>query len=405
MLEGSRIFGARPVKNELNWVNKRASEIKKFVKSKAVPWKIIQNDSRFFEIATEWSYEEKIKHYNTLHNQYKQNVVKPSLNKLEVIVQFIQDIECMHFFADGNCRMIYLLLNKELMKHGFDPVILFNPNEFDYKTIKELIKEIEKGQQAFKYFIENGVPYASCVSDEQIAQNIENWENKKGVVGENDEVGDHVFFKKYIEFIETSQVAIAAMLEHHKKQVQVSVGQEQLLNQFVAMTNKVGQSLVMKEYYSIKNKLFKVGTFCTTEQKAVNDWMRKNWTTEVIPTLQKKENKIIDFLKYLDQTSTIGYLPEYMKGEGQTLKNKCDIIELTKFFSVYLDKLKLLCEKYINDYDIESLSNPLLCHLTISEQKALLPIEEVEIPNIESLHLDATDEVENLGDCPEITEI
>ncbi len=66
--------------------------------------------------------------------------------KLDVIIEFIQSLEQLHPFGDGNCRVfVMLLLNSELIKSGFPPTMLDNPNQFDLFSKKELADEIKKG--------------------------------------------------------------------------------------------------------------------------------------------------------------------------------------------------------------------------------------------------------------------
>lgn len=66
--------------------------------------------------------------------------------KLDIIIEFIQSLEQLHPFIDGNCRVfVMLLLNSELIKNGFPPTMLDNPNRFDLFSKKELADEIKKG--------------------------------------------------------------------------------------------------------------------------------------------------------------------------------------------------------------------------------------------------------------------
>lgn len=70
--------------------------------------------------------------------------------KLMNIIEFIQTIEHLHPFLDGNGRTFCtIILNKVLLENGFRPVILENPNRFDGFAPDELIQEIEKGFDNF----------------------------------------------------------------------------------------------------------------------------------------------------------------------------------------------------------------------------------------------------------------
>jgi hypothetical protein len=70
--------------------------------------------------------------------------------KLECIVRLIAQLERIHPFSDGNCRTLcVLVLNRELIRNGFLPVILDNPNRFDGFSIDELMEEVKRGMQHF----------------------------------------------------------------------------------------------------------------------------------------------------------------------------------------------------------------------------------------------------------------
>ena len=71
--------------------------------------------------------------------------------KLTAIAEMISKLERIHPFNDGNCRSIcMLLLQKELARANLDPAIMYDPNMFDGFSEKEMIEEIEEGQERYK---------------------------------------------------------------------------------------------------------------------------------------------------------------------------------------------------------------------------------------------------------------
>jgi|GEM_PF-1437139 len=78
-------------------------------------------------------------------------------DKLKLIVAFIQGCEHLHPFADANCRTFcMLLINHLLMKHGFPPAILADPNRFDAYSPAELVEEVIQGMQNTLTLIKEG---------------------------------------------------------------------------------------------------------------------------------------------------------------------------------------------------------------------------------------------------------
>ncbi len=85
------------------------------------------------------------------HNEIGQ--AKTPDDKLNAIVKMVSTLERGHIFTDGNARtMVMLGLNRELIKNGFTPAILENPNRFDLFSRAELRSEISKGMQTFWYY-------------------------------------------------------------------------------------------------------------------------------------------------------------------------------------------------------------------------------------------------------------
>jgi hypothetical protein len=178
--DAKRIFGAINRKTVKDWMEERSSEIQKLVSSKVLPWALQganygnMGDIEDQEIFSKWTTKEKQEHYPKLLAKYNEAMLtaENEEQKIKLIAQHMQDIECLHFFTDGNCRVVYLLTNKELMKHGIDPVILFNPNDFEQMTLDDLYIQIKIGQRAFQNLITINVPYEDCLDQETIFKNI-----------------------------------------------------------------------------------------------------------------------------------------------------------------------------------------------------------------------------------------
>ena len=82
------------------------------------------------------------------------------LCKLTIIIQFIQNCEQLHPFQDANCRTFcMLLLNHLLMKNGFPPAILDNPNQFDMYAKNEILHMVLNGMQNTMILIQEGSLY------------------------------------------------------------------------------------------------------------------------------------------------------------------------------------------------------------------------------------------------------
>lgn len=78
--------------------------------------------------------------------------------KITSICKYIQRIEQLHPFADGNVRTIYILLNKLLRDHGLTFSLLLNPNRFDACDLVDLVRMVKEGQIIFKSLMENTNP-------------------------------------------------------------------------------------------------------------------------------------------------------------------------------------------------------------------------------------------------------
>lgn len=73
--------------------------------------------------------------------------------KQNAIIKMVSSLERAHIFTDGNARtMVMLVLNRELVRNGFTPVILENPNRFDLFSIEELKTEVSVGMQHYWHY-------------------------------------------------------------------------------------------------------------------------------------------------------------------------------------------------------------------------------------------------------------
>jgi len=67
--------------------------------------------------------------------------------RLKVIVTFIQNLDQIHPFSDGNIRTFaILLLNKLLVDNGMRPTCLEDPNCFDCLSIAQIMSQVMQGQ-------------------------------------------------------------------------------------------------------------------------------------------------------------------------------------------------------------------------------------------------------------------
>ncbi len=94
--------------------------------------------------------------------QHKMNTVIASYNreidlattedkKLSLIANVIQIFDLIHPFTDANARTFVLMqLNKLLIKSGFSPAILVNPNITAALSNAELVQEIKQGMHRFQ---------------------------------------------------------------------------------------------------------------------------------------------------------------------------------------------------------------------------------------------------------------
>ena len=79
------------------------------------------------------------------------------IKKLKLIIKLTSLLERIHPFFDANCRTICVILFKrELIKHGFKPSIISDPNRFDGFSTDEMLSEVIQGFNNTDYLIKNG---------------------------------------------------------------------------------------------------------------------------------------------------------------------------------------------------------------------------------------------------------
>jgi|GEM_PF-5924496 len=100
-----------------------------------------------------------------------------ALDKLKAIIRFIITLERMHVFPDANCRTFcVLLLNRELIKNQFSPVILEDPNRFDGYSVDEMVIEVLNGMHSFQEVLVGNTEHLG-LSHHQIEQKLQTLED------------------------------------------------------------------------------------------------------------------------------------------------------------------------------------------------------------------------------------
>lgn len=95
---------------------------------------------------------------DSILDQYHQSlaVAQNQEETLLAIIRMVAQLEKNHVFADGNIRtLVMLVLNRELVKHRFTPVILDNPNQFDMFSTGELLAAVHHGMDVFLQCAQN----------------------------------------------------------------------------------------------------------------------------------------------------------------------------------------------------------------------------------------------------------
>jgi UDP-N-acetylmuramoyl-tripeptide--D-alanyl-D-alanine ligase len=93
-----------------------------------------------------------------LVDRYHENlaVADDRHGKLSAICELIRELELLHPFPDGNCRVFAgVLLNYLLMLNGFPPACLWNPNLDGLLSLEQWTEEVEKGIARTRKLIKN----------------------------------------------------------------------------------------------------------------------------------------------------------------------------------------------------------------------------------------------------------
>lgn len=147
---GDRYVGSYPKINDS--VIKLAKKIAVSCNAETKPW-VIQSGiiGKNETIIAQWDSKQINKNVPNILKDYESAINdERNSDKLSIILTTIQTLENIHIFTDGNCRVMYLILNKELIRNGFSPVVLDDPNQIEYMGINELAQQIkEQGKDAF----------------------------------------------------------------------------------------------------------------------------------------------------------------------------------------------------------------------------------------------------------------
>lgn len=263
----------------------------------------------------------------------------------------MQDIECLHFSKDGNCRAVYLLLNKELMKHNVDPVILFNPNCFYCSEPNDLVKEVLAGQKAFENFVKTGTPYEECISEEQIKSNIAKLHDERlKVHGDSEE----------LEFVRSLDFTVKTL-----KILKTIQAKYQFDNLQEFWNNGVRLILIIYEYQLLTEQkpissIEEFSLACVTKINFFKTLVNKCNNHE-----EEKDSmpQLTSYLELIEYQNIQEYILKKNDLKGRTITMDGDL----KYIEAYLEKLLELSYKYDSGYTIEGLSDPMTCHLSEAE--------------------------------------
>ncbi len=96
------------------------------------------------------SKDEILKFFDTYQQRFNNNLNKSisDYQKIAAILLFISQIECSHFFLNGNNRLCcQMLLNKLLIANKLSPSILYIPNGISHYVLSLVNKEGQKNQE------------------------------------------------------------------------------------------------------------------------------------------------------------------------------------------------------------------------------------------------------------------
>jgi hypothetical protein len=338
---GPRMFGHITEPTEMEWILSRGKNIQKLVNSYNAPWSLQRSPQDAVEILVEWTLTEKLDYYPKILECYNENmhIAETPKAKIEFIAQLMQDIECLHFFSDGNCRMMYLLLNKELMRHEESPVILLNPNFFDQMPLDDLYTEIIEGQAAYKKCLDIARPYDDCLEHKDIIQNINKLALTSEIAGDND-----FTFAKSLEFTQETLIIFNDVL------TQVEIIKPSSFAEFAPFWNSVLRTLLayeaFKAFKAESNVLCK-GFYTSKNCEDFSKFIEKPGMLD-----DPKMEYITSYLELLNYEHVKDYI--FSKAALEDSFNLETVINSTK---EYLEKLLGLSSKYAKEYTLESFLN------------------------------------------------
>jgi|GEM_PF-1910870 len=76
--------------------------------------------------------------------------------KLKAIIEVSSDLNRFHLYEDGNGRVAIILAQRELIRNGFSPTVLDNPNQLDGFSQEELLQKFLDGMVCFDFIKTHG---------------------------------------------------------------------------------------------------------------------------------------------------------------------------------------------------------------------------------------------------------
>jgi hypothetical protein len=130
--------------------------------------------------------------------------------KLNAIVEFVRNSEQIHPFHDGNCRTMYLLLQKLLIENNFSPTLLEDPNVLDMYDVSALVKLVKKGFAKVEQLL-----YLSRTAQDRSADEYF-----------HDTLNNHEFLRLYPDYLEAESFSVAYQADYQKSLVKLEKAME-----------------------------------------------------------------------------------------------------------------------------------------------------------------------------------
>lgn len=105
---------------------------------------------------------------NIIHD-YEHEIAeaKEDNDKIKVICKYVQRIDQLHPFMDGNIRTCYILLNKLLHDFNLPLALVINPNRLDCCTVDEVVSMVKEGQDIYKSLLAHQDPNKFIINTRQ----------------------------------------------------------------------------------------------------------------------------------------------------------------------------------------------------------------------------------------------